>query len=112
MCIRVLQITMMFNVSWPSHTPPHTTTLWQFYIVQNVSFDLIGLLNRFQLHILGYHNIDGVDMSVESIKICKEKQIYKNVIQSAVTAEPIVDIKAGKFIFKRFKKHVDLILKN
>ena len=39
------------------------------------------------LHKLGHRNIDALDLSPESLKVAKEKGVYKNLIQGSMASE-------------------------
>ncbi|XP_072030352.1 methyltransferase-like protein 27 isoform X2 [Amphiura filiformis] len=51
----------------------------------------------------GYSSIDGLDMSAESIKICKEKNIYGRIVCSEVTTNRL-DIDNGGFLVIAMKQ--------
>ena len=42
---------------------------------------------REALHILGHRNIDALDLSPESLKVLKEKGVYKKFIQGPMASE-------------------------
>ena len=44
------------------------------------------------LHVLGYTNIDGLDMSQDCLDVAKEKNIYKNLIRGFMMSENSKDL--------------------
>ena len=54
-------------------------------------------LTGFELHKLGYTNIDALDISQEMLKVAKEKGVYRRYVCCSLTEKKIDEFETGEF---------------